>query len=57
VIEAIKALSPISLPPGLTLLTGAPKAEKSLLALQLCMAVAGGQNFLGEKQTNPLFST
>ncbi len=37
------------LPAGLTILAGAPKTGKSWLALQLCLSVASGGSFFGEK--------
>jgi len=43
-------LVPDLLPPGLTILAGAPKLGKSWLALDICRAVSGGGVCLGDRQ-------
>lgn len=47
--EPIKWIVPEVLPEGLTLLAGSSKIGKSWLALQLCLAVSGGGEFLGKE--------
>ena len=46
----IKYVIPELLPEGLSILAGRPKLGKSWMALDVCIAVAGGRYCLGEKK-------
>ena len=57
--ERIDWLADGLLKPGLSILAGAPKIGKSWMVLQLCMAVAKGETFMGmpTKQSSVLYIT